>query len=124
MSFFTEADVISAYTRADAIADGALVDVTKTAQEAGFVWPVAITQGLWATINDIPKSKSYQDVQGRLWDVLYMAFLAARGRPDDAQLNYRVIMHHGRKTYITLKMVSGPGDQAEPVITIMLPHES
>jgi len=30
---------------------------------------------------------------------------------------------HGRKTYVTLKMVSGPGDDMEPVITIMMPWE-
>lgn len=123
MSFFTEADIISAYTRAQAIEDGVLVDVSEMAREAGFIWPVAITQELWATINNIPKSKSYQDVQGRLWDVLWMAFLATRRQADGTQLHYSLIMHHGRKTYIALKLVSGPGDDSEGVITIMLPHE-
>lgn len=122
MSFFTEADIISAYTRADALRDGVLIDVSEMAREAGFIWPVAITQGLWATINNIPKSKSCQDVQGRLWDVLWMARLAARRPPRDVLL-YNLIMHHGRKKYITLKMVSGPGDSGEGVVTIMLPHE-
>ena len=124
MSFFTEADVISTYTRADAISDGVLIDVSEMAREAGFIWPVAITQGLWATINNIPKSKSYQDVQGRLWDVLWMAWLATRRQADGTQLHYSLIMHHGRgKKHITLKLVSGPGDDGEGVITIMLPHE-
>ena len=31
-----------------------LVDVTELAQEAGFVWPVAVTAGVWALVNDIP----------------------------------------------------------------------
>ena len=122
-NFWEDAEVISAYTRADALRDGVLIDVSETAREAGFKWPVAITQALWATINNIPKSKPYQDVQGRLWDVLWMGYLAAGRRQMDTQLHYQVIMHHGRKKYITLKMVSGPGDDGEGVITIMLPHE-
>ena len=40
-SFF--GNVISTYTRAQAIEDGVLVDVGSTAQEAGFKWPVALT---------------------------------------------------------------------------------
>ena len=40
---FEEADLIYSYTRADAIRDGVLIDVTATAQEAGIRWPVAVT---------------------------------------------------------------------------------
>jgi type I site-specific restriction endonuclease len=35
---------IHSYTRADAFADGYLVDVTDTAREAGFRFPVALTR--------------------------------------------------------------------------------
>ncbi len=38
-SFF--GNVISTYTRAQAIEDGVLVDAGSMAQEAGFKWPVA-----------------------------------------------------------------------------------
>jgi hypothetical protein len=38
---FEDADLIHRYTRADAIRDGVLIDVTQTAREAGFRWPVA-----------------------------------------------------------------------------------
>lgn len=120
---FCEADLISVYTRQQAITDGVLVDVSDTAKEAGFTWPVAITAEVWATINDIPASKSYQDVQGRLWDVIYMASHAARHSTGKRQLLYKFIMHHKRKTYVTLKLDVGPGDDAEPVITIMHPWQ-
>lgn len=40
-------DLIDVYTRAEAIEDGVLVDVTETAKEAGIVYPTAVTQGLW-----------------------------------------------------------------------------
>ena len=39
-------DVIDVYTRAEAIEDGVLVDVTETAKEAGIVYPTAVTQGI------------------------------------------------------------------------------
>lgn len=119
---FTAADVIHTYTRAQAIEDGVLVDVSETAREAGFRWPVALTAGAWALIEDIPpRFQGLQDVQGRLWDTLSMARLAARR--GGVETHYELILHHGRKTYATLKLVSGPGDQGEPVLTIMLPNE-
>jgi hypothetical protein len=39
-----EMEIISRYTRAEAISDGVLIDVTETAREAGIVHPTAITQ--------------------------------------------------------------------------------
>jgi hypothetical protein len=120
---FTPDDLIHTYTRAQAIEDGVLVDVSETAGEAGFRWPVALTAGVWALIEDIPpRFQGIQDVQGRLWDVLWMARCAAR-RGSGRETSYRLTLHHGRKTYATLKLVSGPGDEGEPVITIMLPGE-
>ena len=43
---------IFAYTRAQAIEDGILVDVSETAREAGFRIPVAITRTVWNYGND------------------------------------------------------------------------
>ncbi len=121
--FWEDAEMISVYTRADAIRDGVLIDVSETAQEAGFRWPVAVTAGVWALIQDIPpRFQGFQDVAGRLWDVLWMARLAVRQGQGTEKL-YRLILHNGRYTYATLRLVSGPGDDMEPVITIMLPHE-
>ncbi len=39
---------IHTYTRAQAIEDGQLIDVSTTAREAGIVWPVALTSAAWA----------------------------------------------------------------------------
>jgi len=115
--------VIHAYTRAQALADGVLIDVSKMAAEAGFRVPVAITANLQADINDIPASKSFQDHDGRLWDVLYMGRLAALRGGDESTRHYNLIMHTGRKTYYTVKMMIGPGDNGEAVITLMRPDE-
>lgn len=117
-------EMVYSYTRQQAIEDGVLIDVSTMAQEAGFRLPVAITAGVHSMIEDIPASKSYQDYAGRLWDVLYMASISARRtNRDKNEFLYELIMHHGRKTYVTLKCVIHGGDNGEPVITIMLPNE-
>jgi len=123
---FTEDDLISVYTRAQAIEDGVLVDVSEMAREAGFKWPVAVTAEVWATIENIPpKLQGAQDVQGRLWDVLTMLKLASRR--GGTEIRYKLIMDRNenghRLRYLTLKALSVPGDDAEPVITVMLPHQ-
>jgi len=51
-------DVISVYTRQDAINDWVLVDVTETAKEIGFRYPVAVTNTVWGIIENIPPSKT------------------------------------------------------------------
>ena len=119
---------IHTYTRAEALEDGVLVDVSQTANEAGFVFPVAVTAGVWADVNDIPRSKQgIQDVDGRLWDLLFLAALTCRrksatgSQPDG--LPFKLIMHVGRATYYRAKVHLGPGDEMEPVITIMQPNE-
>lgn len=124
-------NVIYAYTRADAIADGTLVDVTETAREAGFRLPVAVTAAAWADCvawsEADSKRQTAQDEAGRLWDVLWMATIAARqaqGERVPFQL-YRV-PRGGRGTrpkLTTLHLHIGPGDDCAPVITILMPHE-
>ncbi|RDH87709.1 MAG: hypothetical protein DIZ78_03935 [endosymbiont of Escarpia spicata] len=130
-AFFGE--VISTYTRAQAIEDGVLIDAGSMASEAGFKWPVALTSAVWADCvawtKDDSEQQVHQDQSGRLWDVLYMASHAIRTNKDSGdrlliQL-YRV-PRDGRSTeaiLVTLKLIVGPGDAGEPVITILLPHE-
>lgn len=125
-------DVISAYSRAQAIEDGVLVDVTQTASEAGFRLPVAVTRAVWDKYidwNDADTAKqTIQDTSGRLWDVLWMLYLACRGSRGESSLKYRlyVVPRDGRTKsakQIELKAVIGGGDDGEPVITVMLPSE-
>lgn len=130
-SFFGE--VISTYTRAQAIEDGVLIDTGSMAQEAGFKWPVAVTSAAWADCiawtEDDSDKQVHQDQSGRLWDVLFMASHAIRqGSSSGDRLLfklYRVRRDGYSKEAIlaTLKLIVGPGDQGEPVITILLPDE-
>jgi len=45
---FENAEVIDSYTRAQAIEDGVLIDVSNAAKEAGFRIPIALTTAVWA----------------------------------------------------------------------------
>lgn len=85
---------IHIYTRAQAIADGALIDVSQTAYEAGFRLPVALTTAVWADCvaweDTDSKRQTAQDEAGRLWDVVWMAFLAARRATESQRLAFQV----------------------------------
>ena len=73
--------LIFSYTRAQAIADGVLVDVSKLAKEAGFRFPVAVTAAVWAECVTVPDGVAGQDETGRLWDVLNLLRFAIAKRP-------------------------------------------
>lgn len=51
-SLFANAVLVHAYTRAQALADGMLVDVSEVAREAGFKVPVALTAAVWAELRE------------------------------------------------------------------------
>ena len=65
-------EVIYSYTRAQAVADGVQVDVTKTAQEAGISFPVFITRTVFDAYVAVPEGVTGQDEAGRLWDIVWM----------------------------------------------------
>lgn len=128
--FWTEADLISAYTRAQALEDGVLIDVSETAMEAGIRHPVAVTCRVWhELIVPDDRSRSYgQSEEGRLWDVLWMLVIHARAQitrnPSEIRFQVKVIMKERQPRLISLKAVSGPGDNGKPVVTIMREDES
>ena len=119
---------IHTYSRAQGIEDGILVDVSKTASEAGFSVPVALTRAAWADCVEWTeadsKRQTYQDEQGRLWDVLWMASIAARRNRGGDCCRFKLyrVPRGGRgfrPRLVELVMRIGPGDSGEPVITIM-----
>lgn len=125
-------DVVYTYTRQQAIDDGCLVDISETAAEAGFAIPVALSRATWEDCvewnEDDTKRQTYQDLSGRLWDVVYMAFIAACANRNSSTMFYQLYRvprgGRGKKARkVTLKLIIGPGDQGEPVITIMEPNE-
>ena len=65
-------DVIYSYTRAQAVADGFQIEVTKTAQEAGIKFRVFITRAVFDSYVAVPEGVTGQDEVGRLWDIVWM----------------------------------------------------
>jgi hypothetical protein len=124
---FEEADLIYRYTRAQAIEDGVLIDVSTVAREAGITYPVALTRAAWERCVTVPPGVECQDEAGRLWDVLWLLLLGA-GRSDGGPevrfgVHVRIDNREGTPPLVRLKAVCGPGDDGEPVVTVMLPDE-
>jgi hypothetical protein len=125
---FENADQIHRYTRADAIRDGVLIDVSTTAREAGFRWPVALTAAVWAWCVAVPPGVVCQDEAGRLWDVLTMLRFAVRGSNGSArEVRFGVHVRNDNRDrtppLVRLKALCGSGDEGEPVLTIMKPED-
>jgi hypothetical protein len=107
----TFGEPISVYTRAQAIEDGMLVDMTEWASaekgfHGGFTCPVAMTSKLWAAVS--PKRlPRFQDARGRAHDVLFMASLAVRSlmRKGESSGAFRVLLHVGRTRNQVLRVV-------------------
>ncbi len=118
-------DVIHRYTRAQAIEDGVLIDVTETALEAGIRYPTVLTAAVWAECVTVPESASWQDETGRLWDILNLLRHAIVRSSGGQQVNFSVGVQNNERPpeRVRLKALCGPGDAGEPVITIMFPEE-
>jgi hypothetical protein len=121
--------IIFCYTRAQAVADGVLIDVTAAAaREAGFRVPVALTSAAWAACVAVPDGVTGQDEPGRLRDVLTLLRVAARGPGrDESVIRFRLHVRNdnreGPPPLVELKAVCGPDDDWAPCVTVMLPDE-
>ena len=122
---------IAVYTRKQAIEDGVLVDLMQPetvglVREAGFKFPVAMTAGDFAaTVAEFGQTlPEGQDIQGRLWDVLWMLSCAIKTAGSTDRVKFRVSVWNGRRRQeVKLWSLCGPGDDAAPVVTIMLEGE-
>lgn len=121
-------EVIYSYTRAQAIEDGVLVDLSKWAKELGIRFPVAVTDTVFNQYLVPSKEvESFgQDLVGRIWDLLSLfRFAIHNGRnADRVMFTVSFVMDkRGRKKNVEFKALCHGGDAGEPVITIMLPQE-
>jgi len=129
---FSNDDIIFAYTRADALSDGVLVELSdQMVSEAGIKVKVAVTRAVWDDYLSPPYLDELpgQSAEGRTWDLLWMFGCAARRSRHASTIHFRVLFvtmeESGSITTddVLLKAICGPGDEGEPVITIMLPWE-
>lgn len=119
--------IVHSYTRADAIADGVLVDLTAAYPEECrlYRYPVACTAAVWSLVDQaVTNRRHFNDEAGVVWDILYMSQKGIIARPDAQTVLFQVVITgSGKKKIHTMKAVCGPGDNLEPVISIMLPSE-
>jgi len=120
--------VIYSYTRAQAVADGVQVEVTKTAQEAGIKFPVFLTRTVFDSFVAVPEGVTGQDEAGRLWDICWMlrfAILRSHGHTD--RLPVALYVRNDNRAARLVKLIASCGaldiDDPQPAITVMLPDE-
>lgn len=123
-------DVLHAYTRAQALADGVLVDCTIPARDAGVRIPVnpgagsvAMTCGAFSAT--VRASAGLLDLVG-VFAALRLAINARPLRPHDQRgqtdrIDFAVPGADGGS--VDLYAHCGPGDDPRPVITVMLSDE-
>ncbi len=135
-------NLIFSYSTKEAIQDGILkIANNSIVKEAGIKYPVLFTNTSWERYVEVPKGmEGVQDIEGRLWDILYMFTLKA-SRTKLPVMQFSFVCQLPAKTpflsneincrdgkllrEITLKAVIGPSDidNPEPSIFIMFPNE-
>jgi hypothetical protein len=122
-----EFELIHSYSRKQAVEDGVLIDVTPTAREVGIAIPVAVTAAVFRNYVRVPDGVTAQDVAGRLWDVLWMLrFAISRHREVEGDTLLFTVFVRNDDTEpkpVKLKAVVHPGDEGEPVVTVLMPDE-
>jgi hypothetical protein len=126
--------VIYAYTRAQAVADGVQVEVTKTAQEAGIKFPMFLTRAVYDAYVTVPPDVTGQDEAGRTWDLVWMtrfAILRSRGHTKAGAACTRcpvaLYVRNDDRAAKLVKLIAQCGpldmDDPSPAITVMMPDE-
>lgn len=126
-------DVIHGCRRAQAIEDGALVDLSGSEAirkdvadvcRRHYKHPIACTPAVFDLLAAAVRNERYgNDYAGLVHDMMWMSKCAGR-KIDESVVAFPVIITGaGRRRHYDFKLVVGAGDRGEPVITIMMPDE-
>lgn len=118
--------IISSYSRAEALADGWLVDITEHARAAKFQYPTAVTATVWKSCVEVDDDDRTRSEPVRLWNLLWYLHRAIRfmhSSCDRATFTMTVVRRDGTPELVELLAMCGPGDDGAPVLTIMAPDE-
>ncbi|MDA8260748.1 MAG: hypothetical protein M0Z99_34800 [Betaproteobacteria bacterium] len=121
---------IHTYTRAQSIEDGFLVNLSDPESDTAEVcrqhykYPIACTRAVFELMRRaVENPKHANDWRGVLHDMLWMSRVFKRSI-DASTVQFKVIITGtGHRRNHEFKLRVGPGDQGEPVITIMMPDE-
>lgn len=119
--------VIYSYTRAQAIEDGVLVDLSELAPDVcrqHYKYHIACTAAVWAIIDQAVNNKRcMNDLKGVIHDMLWMSRVYKKNlSPSDILFQVKIV-GAGRKSLFEFKMTCSGGDDGEPVLTILMPNE-
>jgi hypothetical protein len=125
---FSDDPIIFSYTRADALADGVLIDLSPVAQTYGFKLPLAISDALYHGYAMPPEGLlgQGQSPEGRLHDLLTLAMMAARKSLGEDRVYFDVafLMKPGKpRALVRVVLHVGSGDRGEAVLTLCLPED-
>lgn len=113
-------ETIYSYSRAQAIEDGVLVDLSQADSiRQHWKYPFACTAAVWAIIEGALQQPG-QDVSGICHDISTMAKHAIRNARNPELIRFSAFI--AGQTH-RLKLHVGPGDTPDPVLTLMLPNE-
>lgn len=107
-------EVIHTYTRSQAIEDGVLVDLGRIAREY-YKYQVCLTASVWADITE-----GAHEISAIVRDLLWMSQKGISQRIDETQHLFKVVIGDQTHEY---RAMCHPGDNMEPVITILQINE-
>jgi hypothetical protein len=122
-------EVIYSYNRAQAVADGVQVDVTKIAREAGIRFPVNLTRAVFDAYVAVPEGVTGQDEAGRLWDIVWMLRFAIRKAAAQGLIRvpFALYVRNDNRRPTLVKLVATCGaldvDDSQTAITVLMPDE-
>ena len=121
-------EVIFAYSRAQAVADGVQVEVSKVAAEAGIRYPMFLTRAVYDAYVTVPPGVTAQDEAGRLWDVVWLTrFAILRAKPGTNRVPVALYVRNDNHRAKLVKLIAQCGpldiDDPQPAITVAMPDE-
>jgi hypothetical protein len=125
------AELLAKHSRAQALKDGRLIDLTGLAKRAGIPVPTAMTAEVQAAYG--APGTDPAAAPGPLWDIVWELQRCLSGRTPCRISRERrrvvrwfdvCVLRAGQPdASASLKAISGSGDHGEPVITIILPDQ-
>jgi hypothetical protein len=121
---------IQALTRAQALADGILIDISDFAKEAYFCCPMAVSENLFYKYLSPPYNllSQGQSLTRRIQETLNQLKTAIYDHPKARTLTFTasfVMLPKDRPIPISVqvKATLSPGDDGKPVITLSIPED-
>lgn len=121
-NMFEGFDVISVYTRQQAIDDGIFVDVSGIAHKCGFIVPVALTSNLF---NTHIKHEDESETNRRLNVFLLLMYrnMITNAKADDTFFSTNIKFDGEKETEVWAVIEGQSPSDPTPAINIMLPQD-